>query len=692
MNKARQLFTADVTPSGSNFTYVCDPTRASALGLEIATYPFCDTSIPYSARAKDLVSRMTLEEKVQQIRNTAGRVPRLGLPFYEWWNEGLHGVANTDPGTIFDDLRISTEARAIYNLGRGGLTYWNPNMNVVRDPRWGKAMETPGEDPFIATTYAVNYVRGLQDFEGTRKHKDLDSAPLKISACCKHYVAYDLKNWQGNERYRYDAKVTEQDMAETYVGPFETCVKDGFASSLMCSYNAINGIPTCADPKLLNQTVRGQWNFQGYIVSDCDAVKDIAVNDKYIGDTSEDAIGTDLNCGDYYPKYAVNEVKQGKVKVEDIDSNIELAAEAARQGIVLLKNDNGSFPFSSANIKNLAVIGPHANATYNMLGNYAFDAWRPSGRPCRFTTPIDGLSAYATVSHAAALDTAKTADATVLAIGLNASIETETTDRVDLLLPAPQIELIKRVTGVSKGPVIIVLYCSGSVDIDFVYDVPQIKAILWAGYPGEEGGRAIADIIFGQYNLVGKFPGRTYRFFDGPTVFPFGYGLSYTRFTYKLTSSINSVSVRFDKSTKCRDIEYSNKGTKPECPGVLTEELKCKEHFRFEILVHNVGSRDGSETVLVYSKPQQGFIGTHLKRVIGFQKVFVPIGSSRKVKFVLNACKSLAIVNYAAYTLLPSGSHSIAVGDGDGAVTFPVRVTLGSNNSFSIGQDTVKKN
>ncbi|KAM7280149.1 hypothetical protein ACFE04_007283 [Oxalis oulophora] len=352
----------------------------------MADFVYCEKSLPFEVRAKDLVDRMTLPEKVVQVGNQADGVPRIGLPKHEWWSEALHGVSDVGPGTYFDDKVpgatsfptiiltaasfneslwrnigqvVSTEARAMYNLGRGGLTYWSPNINVVRDPRWGRITEAPGEDPFVVGRYAVNYVRGLQDVEGSENSKDPNSRPLKVSACCKHYAAYDVDAWLGVDRYHFDAKVTEQDMIEIFLRPFEMCVRDGDVISVMCSYNRVNGIPTCADPELLKNTIRGEWDLHGYIVSDCDSIEVMVNGHKWLGDTKEDAsaqvlkAGMDLDCGVYYnnslawifdgiPAYA----SLGK---KDICSNenIELATDAARQGIVLLKNDNETLPLTT---------------------------------------------------------------------------------------------------------------------------------------------------------------------------------------------------------------------------------------------------------------------------------------------------------------------------------------------------------
>ncbi|KAB5548324.1 hypothetical protein DKX38_011730 [Salix brachista] len=722
----------DATPTGSNFTFVCDPARYSSLGLEASNFAFCDTSMSYEVRAMDLVNQMTLTEKVHQLGNKAYGVPRLGLAAYEWWSEALHGVSNVGPGTFFDDLipgstsfptvittaaafneslwkvigqAVSTEARAMYNLGRAGLTYWSPNINVVRDPRWGRAIETPGEDPYVVGRYAVNYVRGLQDVEGSENYTDPNSRPLKVSSCCKHYAAYDVDNWKGVERYTFDARVSEQDMVETFLRPFEMCVKDGDVSSIMCSYNRVNGIPTCADPKLLNQTIRGDWDLHGYIVSDCDSLQVMVDDHKWLGDTKEDAVAQTLKAGffDGIPQY--NSFGKNDVCSKE---NIELATEAAREGTVLLKNENNSLPFSIDKVKTLAVVGPHSNATSAMIGNYA-------GIPCQIITPIDGLSKFAKVDYQMgcsdvacknesfifpAMEAAKKADATIIFAGIDLSVEAESLDRDDLLLPGYQTQLINQVASVANGPVVLVLMSAGGVDISFAKRNENIKSILWVGYPGEEGGNAIADVIFGKYNPGGRlpltwheadyvdmlpmtsmplrpidslgYPGRTYKFFNGSTVYPFGYGLSYTQFTYNLTSSTRSLDIKLEKYQYCHDLGYKSDSFKPSCPSIRVDNSEYNDRIEFEVEVQNVGTKDGSEVVIVYAKPPEGIDASYIKQVIGFQRVFVPAGGSEKVKFEFNASKSLQVVDFDAYSVLPSGGHTIMIGDD--IISFPVHI------------------
>ncbi|KAJ6741054.1 SUGAR HYDROLASE-RELATED [Salix purpurea] len=585
------------------------------------------------------------------------------------------GVSNVGPGTFFDDLipgstsfptvittaaafneslwkvigqAVSTEARAMYNLGRAGLTYWSPNINVVRDPRWGRAIETPGEDPYVVGRYAVNYVRGLQDVEGSENYTDPNSRPLKVSSCCKHYAAYDVDNWKGVERYTFDARVSEQDMVETFLRPFEMCVKDGDVSSIMCSYNRVNGIPTCADPKLLNQTIRGDWDLHGYIVSDCDSLQVMVDDHKWLGDTKEDAVaqtlkaGLDLDCGDYYTDNVEVAVRQGKVREADIDKSLNFLYVVLMRlgffdGIPQYNSFGKNHVCSKENIdidkvKTLAVVGPHSNATSAMIGNYA-------GIPCQIITPIDGLSKFAKVDYQMgcsdvacknesfifpAMEAAKKADATIIFAGIDLSVEAESLDRDDLLLPGYQTQLINQVASVANGPVVLVLMSAGGVDISFAKRNENIKSILWVGIPWRRGRKC--------YCRSSDIPGRTYKFFNGSTVYPFGYGLSYTQFTYNLTSSTRSLDIKLEKYQYCHDLGYKSGSFKPSCPSIRVDNSEYNDRIEFEVEVQNVGTKDGSEVVIVYAKPPEGIDASYIKQVIGFQRVFVPAGGSEKVK------------------------------------------------------------
>ncbi|CAF1715895.1 unnamed protein product [Brassica napus] len=530
------------------------------------TLRFCQVNIPVRMRVQDLIGRLTLQEKIRLLVNNAAAVPRLGIGGYEWWSEALHGVSDVGPGakfggafpgatsfpqvittaasfnqSLWEEIGrvVSDEARAMYNGGVAGLTYWSPNVNILRDPRWGRGQETPGEDPVVVGKYAASYVRGLQGNGPNR---------LKVAACCKHYTAYDLDNWNGVDRFHFNAKVTQQDLEDTYNVPFRACVYDGNVASVMCSYNQVNGKPTCADENLLKNTIRGQWQLNGYIVSDCDSV-DVFFNQQHYTATPEEAAaasikaGLDLDCGPFLAIFTEGAVKKGLLTENDInlaltntitvqmrlgmfDGNLgpyanlgprdvctpihqHLALEAAHQGIVLLKNDGRSLPLSPTRHRTVAVIGPNSDVTETMIGNYA--GWKA----CAYTTPLQGISKYARTLHQAGCSgvacagnqgfgaaemAAREADATVLVMGLDQSIEAETRDRTGLLLPGYQQDLVTRVAQASKGPVILVLLSGGPIDVSLAKNNPRVAAIIWAGYPGQAGGAAIADIIFGAVN------------------------------------------------------------------------------------------------------------------------------------------------------------------------------------------------
>ncbi|CDY52884.1 BnaC06g27770D, partial [Brassica napus] len=282
----------------SSPVFACDVITNPSL----AGYGFCNTGLKAEARVTDLVGRLTLVEKIGFLVSKATGVSRLGIPDYNWWSEALHGVSDVGGGSSFTGLVpgatsfpqviltaasfnvslfqaigkvVSTEARAMYNVGAAGLTFWSPNVNIFRDPRWGRGQETPGEDPTLVSKYAVAYVKGLQGTDGG------DPNRLKVAACCKHYTAYDVDNWKDVNRYTFNSVVNQQDMDDTFQPPFRSCVVDGNVASVMCSYNQVNGKPTCADPDLLSGVIRGQWKLNGYIVSDCDSVEVIYASQHY---------------------------------------------------------------------------------------------------------------------------------------------------------------------------------------------------------------------------------------------------------------------------------------------------------------------------------------------------------------------------------------------------------------------------
>ncbi|VFQ88081.1 unnamed protein product [Cuscuta campestris] len=591
----------------------------------------------------------------------------------------------------------------MHNLGHAGLTFWSPNINVARDPRWGRILETPGEDPYVVGTYASNFVRGLQDVEGTENFWDLNSRPLKVAACCKHYAAYDVDNWLGVDRLHFDARVTEQDMLETFLKPFEMCVKDGDVSSVMCSYNRVNGIPTCADPKLLKGTIRGEWDLHG------NAVEGGKVREAEIDKSLKYLYTVMMRLGFFDGSHNFENLGSRDICSKE---HVELATRTAREGIVLLKNDNQTLPLNSHDIRILALVGPHANATKAMIGNY-------EGVPCKYTSPISGFSKYTKVVYEMgcgdvqckneslifpAVAAAKKADAAVVVVGIDLGVEAESKDRVDLLLPGYQTQLVNQVAAVAKAPITLVIMSAGGIDISFAKNNSNVGAILWAGYPGEEGGRAIADVVFGHYNPGGRlpltwheasyvdalpmtsmplrpihhlgYPGRTYKFFNGSTVYPFGHGLSYTTFNHRLLAADRKLAVKLNRFQHCRHLNYTSGSRPPPCPAVSIDDLDCDgggvAKVGFEVRVENGGERDGSEVVMVYAVPPAEVAGAPLKRLVGFEKVFVEAGRSGRVKFEVDACKSFGLVDHKGYHLLASGEHKIVIGHGP--LSFPVRV------------------
>ncbi|CAH1443281.1 unnamed protein product [Lactuca virosa] len=738
--------------------FACDSSKPAT-----KSFPFCKTTLPISARVKDLVSRLTLDEKILQLVNTAPAIPRLGIPAYEWWSEALHGVSNSGYGIRFNgtiksatsfpqviltaasfDARlwyrigqaIGLEARAVYNQGQAnGMTFWAPNINVFRDPRWGRGQETPGEDPLVSGKYAISYVRGVQgdNFEGG----GLKDGHLQASACCKHFTAYDLDHWNGVSRFGYDAKVTKQDLADTYQPPFQSCIQRAGASGIMCAYNRVNGVPNCADENLLSNIARKQWGFKGYITSDCDAVSIIYDVHKY-AKTPEDAVadvlkaGMDVDCGFYLKNHTKSAVQKKKVLESDIDRALtnlftmrmrlglfngnpatlpygsigpnqvctkahqDLALDAARNGIVLLKNSAKLLPLKKT-ISSLAVIGPNANSAYTLIGNYA-------GPPCKSIEPLKALQSYVkntqyhkgcnfvnctSASINEAVEVAKKADYVVLFMGLDQGEEREDFDRVDLVLPGKQRDLISSVAKAAKKPVILVMICGGPVDISFAKRDPKIGGILWAGYPGESGGIALAEIIFGDHNPGGKlpmtwypkefvkipmtdmrmrpqpssgYPGRTYRFYTGRKVFLFGYGLSYSKYTYEFVSvTQNKLSLTQISSTGST---LQNSDSVHYTPITDTETESCeKSKFSATIGIQNHGEMEGKHAVLLFVKQDGIGNGKARKQLAAFESVKTKGGEGVEVEFVINPCEHFRTANEDGLMVIEEGSRYLAVGD-----------------------------
>ena len=585
-----------------------------------------------SQKAKELVSRMTLEEKASQLKYDAPAIERLGIPAYNWWNEALHGVARAGTATVFpqaiglaaafdEDMQekigdvISDEARAKYNgqSAHGdrdiykGLTVWSPNINIFRDPRWGRGHETFGEDPYLTSRLGIRFIQGLQ---GKGKY-------LKVAACSKHFAVHS-----GPEalRHEFNAEANPKDMYETYLAAFEATVREAEVESVMGAYNRVNGEPACGSETLLKKTLRDKWGFQGHVVSDCWAIRDFHVNHKVTATATESAAlalnnGCDLNCGNTYLSI-LQAYQEGLVTEEritaacerlfttrfmlglfaddceydsipvtetDTDEHAALALEAAEKSMVLLEND-GVLPLNPDAVRTIAVIGPNADSIPALEGNY-------NGTSSRYVTFLSGIREYAcrhgirvlyslgchlfkdrTSMLAQADDRlaeaamyAEAADVTIACVGLDAGLEGEegdtgneyfSGDKKDLLIPESQRRLMDVLTASSKKLVTVI--AAGSS-----LNVSGGNAKVFAWYPGQAGGTALAELIFGEKNFSGHLPltfyrdvndlpafedydmaNRTYRYFSGSPLYPFGFGLSYTSFSISNAAAGNgSVSV-----------------------------------------------------------------------------------------------------------------------------------------------------
>ncbi|KAM3294090.1 hypothetical protein ACQJBY_037165 [Aegilops geniculata] len=725
--------------------FSCGPSSAAAT----QGYAFCDATLPVAQRAADLVARLTAAEKVAQLGDEAAGVPRLGVPAYKWWNEALHGLATSGKGLHFNGAvrsatsfpqAIGREARALYNLGQAeGLTMWSPNVNIYRDPRWGRGQETPGEDPTTASRYGVAFVKGLQG--------NSSASLLQTSACCKHATAYDLEDWGGVARYNFDARVTAQDLEDTYNPPFRSCVVDGGASCVMCAYTGINGVPACANSDLLTKTVRGDWGLDGYVASDCDAVAIMRDAQRY-APTPEDAValalkaGLDIDCGTYMQQHAAAAVQQGKITEADIDKALRnlfavrmrlghfdgdpranvygglnaadictpdhrgLALDAAQDGMVLLKNDAGLLPLDRAGVASAAVIGPNANNPGLLIGNYF-------GPPCESVTPLKGVQGYVkdvrflAGCRSAACDVADTDEAAALAassdyvllfMGLSQQQESEGRDRTSLLLPGQQQSLITAVADAAKRPVIVVLLTGGPVDVTFAKTNPKIGAILWAGYPGQAGGLAVASVLFGDHNPGGRlpvtwypeeftkvpmtdmrmradpatgYPGRSYRFYQGETVYKFGYGLSYSSYSRRLVSSgtpntdlLAGLSAMPSPAAEEGVASYHVEHIGPQ---------RCEQlRFPAVVEVENHGPMDGKHSVLVYLRWANATAGRPAKQLIGFRRQHLKAGEKARLTFDISPCEHFSRVRKDGNKVVDRGSHFLMVDKHEMEITFEV--------------------
>jgi len=719
-----------------------DVADAKAATIPHITTPeiYTDATKPMDARIDDLISRMSLAEKASQLVNAAVAIPRLNLPAYNYWSECLHGVARNGHATVFPQaigmsatwdqpliyqigLVIADEARAKYYQalrdGEGGkdnhgLNFWAPNINIFRDPRWGRGQETYGEDPFLTSRIAINFITGIQ------QTKD---GYLEAMACAKHFAVHS-----GPEPTRHTANIdpTPRDLHETYLPAFQAAVEEAHVGAVMAAYNAVDGVPAPANKYLLTDLLRNTWGFKGHVVSDCGAVGDVSGGHHYVkgGPAASAAAinaGCDLECGGTYrnlpqavaqgltTEATVNQalhrvleirfrlglfdppekVPFSNIAMTEVESPEHLALDlkTARESMVLLKN-NGILPLDPAKLKSIAILGANAKAMLN--GNY-------NGDPTHTVTLFEGIQnavgSGVTIDFAKgsplvedpkhpndnvspedfqkAIDMAAKDDVIIYIGGLNSGLEGEESsleipgfshgDRTRIELPDAQEKLLHALQATGK-PVIFV-NCTGSA-IAMPWEAQNLAAILQAWYPGGQGGTAVADVLFGKYNPAGRLPvtfyektddlpdftdyhmaNRTYRYFTGKPVFPFGYGLSYTSFRYASAAL-----------------------------GAPTVAPTGMVHL--EVPVSNTGARDGDEVVQVYVKNLGTAAPQPIRSLVGFQRVPLAAGATTKVAFDIPAERfrywSVAKNDY----VVDPGTYQLEVGASSADIRQSTQVTV----------------
>ena len=676
----------------------------------------------YRKRAAELVSKMTLKEKISQMLSWAPAIERLGIPAYNWWSEGIHGVGRAGTATVFPQAigmaaafdpdmmhkvgeTVGVEARGKYNMCRSygdrdiykGLTVWAPNINIFRDPRWGRGHETYGEDPYLTSRLGVNFVEGMQGD---------DPDYLQTAACAKHFAVHSGPE---DQRHYFNAEVNQQDLWETYLPAFRALVEEAGVEAVMGAYNRTNGEPCCGSKTLLKDILRGKWHFQGHVTSDCWAIKDFHEG-HMVTDGPVDSVslavnnGCDLNCGNLYV-YLEQAVAEGKVKEETIDEcvthlfttrfklgmfdeddkvpynklghdAVDTAAskafnlEVAEKILVLLKNKDNILPLDKSKLKSIAVVGPNADSRKALVGNY-------EGTASRYFTVLDGLHEYLgddvqiRYSEGCHLYADKLnglaqegelisevkgvcaeSDVVICCLGLDSGLEGEegdqgnqfaSGDKPNLNLPGHQEEIL-RVCLDSGKPVIVVVLSGSALAINTAEN--EAAAVLQAWYPGAMGGLAVARALFGEVNPQGKLPvtfyhsdadlpsftdyamkGRTYRYIETEPLYPFGYGLSYTRFTFN-------------------DAAVSAGTAGPDGVDV-------------SVTVRNEGSRAGTETVEVYVKAERP--GTPNAQLKGLAKVSLQPGEEQRVTVHLPLA-ALALCDEAGVSQVLPGDYTLWVG------------------------------
>ncbi len=646
--------------------------------------------------AQELVSQLTLEEKIFQMIYNAAAVKRLGIKAYNWWNEALHGVARAGVATVFPQAislaaafneelleeiadAVATEGRAKFNMQQEfndadiykGLTFWAPNVNIFRDPRWGRGHETYGEDPYLTSRLGVRYIQGLQGH---------DENHMKAAACAKHFAVHSGPE---DMRHSFNAEVSKKDMYETYLPAFKACVEEGKVETVMGAYNRVNGEPCCGSKVLLKDILRDEWHFDGHVVSDCWAIKDFHQHHKVTTEPVESVAlavnnGCDLNCGNMFVNL-MQAVEKGLVKEETIDTAVTrlftsriklgilgdkragafdaigyeqmdtkemkaLNLKAAKECLVLLKNEGGLLPLDKNKIKSIGIIGPNADNRKALVGNY-------EGTASRYITLSEGIQDYvgddvrvyySEGCHlyknrigglgfendrlAEVKGVCKQSDVVIACLGLDPGLEGEegdegnqyaSGDKPNLNLPGIQEDILKVIYESGK-PVILLLLSGSALSVTWAQD--HIPAIMQCWYPGAQGGKAVAEALFGEFSPSGKLPvtfyrtteelpaftdysmkNRTYRYMTQEALYPFGYGLSYSDF-------------------EVSKVEADTKNVTPE--GVTVS---------FDI--KNTGKVAAAETVQAYVKVEME--GTPNAQLKAFKKVFLKPGESTSVSLKL---------------------------------------------------------
>lgn len=680
--------------------------------------PYLNTSLSFAERAKDLISRLTLEEKVSLMNHPAQGVPRLNIPGYNYWGEALHGVARNGRATVFPqaiamaatwdkDLihrvatAISDEGRAKYHaaLKRNGytdqyqgLTFWSPNVNIFRDPRWGRGQETWGEDPFFTGEMASMFVRGLQGD---------DPKYLKTAACAKHYAVHSGPE---KDRHTFNAIVTRRELYDTYLPAFKKLVTEAKVESVMGAYNRTLDEPCCGSKLLLEDILRGEWNFQGHVVSDCWALSDFHLNHKVTKDAPETVAlalhnGCDLGCDHVFSEIPAA-IQRGLITEADVDRALErtlgtrfklgmfdpddevpfasistdivackahreLAYKTATESLVLLKNKNNILPIKP-NTRKIFVTGPTAASLEVLLGNYY-------GFNNQMVTLLEGIAGRipegmgmeyhsgAPLKHPREIKEtwaggmAQSADLTIVCAGINSFLEGEegeallsaqNGDRAEITLPQSQIDYIKELN-IHGARIILVLTGGSPIALGEIEDM--VEAILFVWYPGMEGGRAVADVLFGDVSPSGKLPvtfpksldqlppfddysmsRRTYRYATEEPLYPFGFGLSYTQFEYS--------ELKRDKTN-----------------------LTLGDSLTVSLTLTNSGDSDSSEIVQFYLSDLRASTIVPLHRLVGFERVTLTAGESRTLHFTLTP-EMMSFYNDEGKLTLEPGGFKLEIG------------------------------